>query len=91
MHKEPIWLCKVIEEAHNSKEDLNSYIPKPFLEHRFEPLGWNDVLATIDVCANIHATRHCDDEGYDIMSTYMVKVIQEDEELGMYSNFCDEN
>ena len=82
-------ICEVNEEVDNSKEVLNDYIPKPFLEHEFEPLGWNDVLAVLatgGVCANIHATRHCDKEGYDIMSIYMVKVIQEDEELGIDSN-----
>ena len=50
-------------------------------------MGWNDILATVDVCANIHATRHCDKEGYDIMSIYMIKVVQEDEELGM-NRYC---
>ena len=48
------------------------------------------MLATIDVCTNIHATRHCDKEGYDIISINMVKVIQEDEELGIDSSHCDE-
>ena len=40
----------------------------------------------MDVCANIYATRHCDEEGYDIMSQYMVNVILEDEEMGKDSN-----
>ena len=48
------------------------------------------MLATIDVCTNIHATRHCDEEGYDIMSVYMVKVILEDKEMGINSNHFDE-
>ena len=78
-HKEPVWLCEIKEEFDNSKEELNDYILKPFLEHEFEPLNWNDTLATMDVCANIYAVRHCDEEGYDIMSQYMVKVILENE------------
>ena len=48
------------------------------------------MLATIDVCANNHATQHCDEEGYDIISINMVKVIQEDEEMRIDSNNCDE-
>ena len=42
------------------------------------------------MCANTHATRHCDDEGYGIMSTYMVKFIHKNEELEMDSIHCDE-
>ena len=90
VHKEPFWLCNVKEETRNLKEELNIYIPEPFPEHKFEPLWWNDVLATVDVCPNIHATRHCDKEGHDIILVNMVKVIQENEELGIDSNHCDE-
>ena len=89
-HKKPVWLCEVKEEIDNSKEELNDYILESFPKHEFEPLGWNDTLATIDVCANIHATQHCDEEGYDIISINMVKVIQEDEEMGIDSSHCDE-
>ena len=53
------------------------YIPKPFPEHAFEPMGWRDTLSTLDVCTNVHATQHCDEEGYDIRSIYMVSVVQE--------------
>ena len=49
VHKEPIWLCEIKEEIDNSKEEQNDYILEPFPEHEFEPLGWNDTLATIDV------------------------------------------
>ena len=49
----------------------------------------HDILATLDVCASIHATKQCDDKGYDIMYAYMVKGIQENEELGMGSTQCD--
>ena len=28
-----------------------------------EPYGWHDILSTLDVCANDHATKHCDNEG----------------------------
>ena len=47
------------------------------------------MLAIVDVCANIHATRHCNEEGYDIMFVYMVKFIQENKELGIDSSHCD--
>ena len=46
-----------------------------------EPYGWHDILATLDVCANVHeGARYCNEEGYDIKSTYMVRNVQELEE-----------
>ena len=33
---------------------------------------WHDILATIDVSANVHATTHCNDKGYDLVSINMV-------------------
>ena len=48
---------------------------EPFPEEEFEPHGWHDTLATLDVCANVHATKHCDDEGYDFISMNMVNFI----------------
>ena len=86
VHKELVWLYEIKEEIDNSKDELNDNIPKLFPEHEFEPLNWNDTLATMDVCTNIYATRHCNEEGYDIMFQYMVKVIFEDEEMGKYSS-----
>ena len=56
VHKELVWLCETIDELDNSKEELNDYIPKLFPEHEFEPLNWNEMLANMDVCANIYAT-----------------------------------
>ena len=44
------------------------------------------MLAIVDMCANIHATRHCDEEGYDIMFQYMVTIILNNEEMGMDSS-----
>ena len=32
-------------------------------------------MATLDVCANVHATKHCDDEGYDLISMNMVNFV----------------
>ena len=78
VHKEPAWLCEIKEEIGNSKEELNDYILEPFPEHEFEPLNWNDMLATMDVCANIYATRHCDEEGYDVVPVWMVQVVNSD-------------
>ena len=49
---------------------------EPFPEHEFEPHGWQDILATLDVCANVHATKHCDEEGYDLISMNMVNVVR---------------
>ena len=90
VHKEPIWICEIKEEIDNSKEELNDYVLEPLPEHEFEPLNWNDTLATMDVCANIYATRHCDEEEYDLMSQYMVKVILEDKEMEKGSNQSSE-
>ena len=53
------------------------YIAEPFPKHELEPHGWHDILATLDVCAQVHATTHCDDEGYDIQSFNMVQVLKE--------------
>ena len=62
------------------------YIPK----HELEPYGWHDILATFDVCGNIHENaRYCYKEGYNIMSTYMVSIIQEREESVIESSGYD--
>ena len=54
------------------------YIPKPFPKHELEAYGWHEILATLDVCANIHEyMKYCNKEGYDIWSIYMVSIIQE--------------
>ena len=55
----PLWLNGAINES-DGKNDASSlsYISKPFLEQEFEPLRWHDILAALDVCANVHATRH---------------------------------
>ena len=31
------------------------------------------------MCANVHATKHCDEEGYDIMSYNMVNIVHASE------------
>ena len=41
-----------------------------------EPYGWYDILATLDVYANVHeGAIYCDEEGYDIKSTYIVSIV----------------
>ena len=57
-----MWLCKLDGEKVSIAVIFDDYIPKPFLEHLLEPFGWHDVLAMVDVRANVHATRHCDDD-----------------------------
>ena len=72
----PLWLSKAINESGGESDASSSnYILKPFLEEEFEPHGWHDILATLDVCANVHATKHCDDEGYDLISMNMVNFV----------------
>ena len=94
----PSWLVHVdplgLRGVGSSKEgslsgDEKAYIPEPFPKHEFEPHGWHDILATLDVCANVHATKHCDDEGYDIMSAYMVSVIHDPNEGELVSSDYD--
>ena len=91
VHEEPLWLCRMDEEE-GGLEILGSieYVPEPFPEHEIEPFGWHDILATLDVCANVHATKHCDEEGYDIRSTYMVSVILDPNERETESSAHDE-
>ena len=50
------------------------YVLEPFPKHEFKPYGWH-ILATLHVCANVHATKHNDKKCYDIMSTYMVSIV----------------
>ena len=67
------------------------YIPEPFPKHQLEPYGWHDILATLDVCANVHEDAiYCDEEGYDIRSIYMVSIIQEPEKSVIESSSYDE-
>ena len=54
---------------------MEDYILEPFQEHEFEPHSWRDILATLDICADVHATKHCDKEGYDLISMNMVDVV----------------
>ena len=61
--------------------DINDYIPESFLEHKFEPLGWIDVLAIATICVNdVTPTLFCDKEGFDIIPIQMVNVIDIQEE-----------
>ena len=64
-----------MDEKEEGLEVLGSidYILEPFPK----PYGWHDILATLDVCAQVHATAHCDDEGYDIQSINMVQVLKD--------------
>ena len=72
----PLWLSEAINASGEESDAISSnYISKSFLEEEFEPHGWHDILATLDVCANVYATKHCDDEGYDLMSMNMVNFI----------------
>ena len=74
--KEPMWLCKLDDEEASNAIVLYDYIPEPFPKNTLEPLGWHDVLAMEDVCGNVHATRHCDKNGHDIMSCNMVIIVR---------------
>ena len=72
--RRPLWLSEAVNKGEEGSEASSSnYIPKPFPEEEFKQHGWHDILATLDVCANVHATKHCNDEGYDLISMNMVK------------------
>lgn len=52
-----------------------AYIPIPFQEEELEPVEWNHVLATLDVCTLNHGIKFCDEDGYDIIPIKMVQVL----------------
>ena len=87
----PLWLCGINENGDGADTSSSSdYIAEPFPEHELEPFGWRDILATLDVCANVHAVKHCDEDGYDIMSVRMVQVIELADESDITSGSYDE-
>ena len=92
VHKDPLGLYGINAEEEGSEVSGDvEYIPEPFPEHELEPYGWHDILATLDVCANVHeGAIYCDEEGYDIRSTYMVNIIQDPEESITESSTYDE-
>ena len=91
VHDKPLWLCGLNEDSDGEgKSDSSDYIPEPFPEHEFEPYGWQDILATLDVCANVHATKHCDEEGYNIVSFKMVGIIDEEHPSGTSDSYDEE-
>ena len=45
------------------------------LEHELKPHGWRDILVTLDVCADVHATKHSHEEGYDLISMSIVSFL----------------
>ena len=72
----PLWLSEAVNKGEEGSDASSSnYIPKPFLEEEFKPHGWHDILATLDVCARVHAPKHYNDNGYDIKLVYTLQVI----------------
>ncbi|KAH7373739.1 hypothetical protein KP509_17G072600 [Ceratopteris richardii] len=81
MHEDThLWMCKVAveeekreeareigaKETHRSIQDP-TYAPVVFPDEEFEPHGWAEILATMDVAINEEQwTPHCDEDGYDI-------------------------
>ena len=56
--------------------EVNDYILEPFSKNKFEPLGWNDVLATVTICVNdVTPTLFCDKDGFDVIPIWMVSVM----------------
>ena len=69
------------KEKEKERSELNNYILEPFPKHKFEPLGWNDVLATMTICVNeVVPTLFCDEDGFDVIPIQMVNVLETQEE-----------
>ena len=79
-------MCGTLEngdqkEREEKESELNDYISESFPEHKFEPLGWNDVLATVTICVNeVIPTLFCNEEGFDVIPIQMVNVLEHLEE-----------
>ena len=76
-----LWMCGTLEngdlkEKEKNESEINDYTPESLLEHKFEPSGWNDVLATVTICVDdVTPTLFCDKDGFDIIPVQMVNVI----------------
>ena len=49
----PLWLCGLDEDKSDKKSEADSdgYIAVSIPEHEIKPFEWQDILATLDVCA----------------------------------------
>ncbi|MCO5557381.1 hypothetical protein L7F22_010944 [Adiantum nelumboides] len=83
--KQEIWMCGAYECGSLTKErcmlerpvEDEACILELFPEHLFEPFGWTQVLATLDVCVNeLTPIKFCDEEGYDLVSCVMMEVLR---------------
>ena len=80
-----LWICGTSKNGdtkeREGKETSNeTYI----LEHKFEPFGWLDILATIAICTNnVNPTLFCNEEGYDVIPLQMVNVLPIKEEISL--------
>ena len=73
-------ICKPYEGSDQDRSSSSfDYIIVPFPNHELEPFGWHDILATLDTCAQVHGSKQCNEEGYDIKSMYTLQVINEDD------------
>ena len=76
-----LWMCGTSKNGdqklrEGKESEPYDYISKPFLDHKFEPHGWMDVLATITICVNdVTSTLFCDQEGYDVILVQMINVL----------------
>ena len=71
-----LWLSGAINESDGESDaNLLNCIPEPFPKQEIKPHGWHDIVATLDVCDNVHATKHCNDEGYELIFMNMVNFV----------------
>ena len=91
IQNEPIWICDHDKDCELEKSSSSSnYIAEPFLEHELEPHGQHDILVTLDVCAQVHATAHRADEGYDVQSINMVQVLKDNNHDNTFTRILEE-
>ena len=77
-----LWMCGASDaDADEDEEDPkhdDTYILEPFLDEKFVPDAWMDILATVNVCVNKVTQLHfCDEEGFDLEPLFTVRVIPE--------------
>lgn len=74
-----LWMCGALdqeEKEENSKNNKNPYVLDPFLNEKFVPDAWMDILATVDVCVNeVTPIAFCDKEGYDLIPFHMISIV----------------
>ena len=88
-----LWMCGASQCGSLKREECileraiedKDYAAEPFPEEALEPLEWQKIVATLDVCAtqDCPTIKFCDAEGFDVVPYYMMSVIGEENEKGI--------